>query len=82
MPNDADDHQTIRKTVHTAVDSYLRTMDDQEVTNLYEMVLAEVEASLLAGVMQHTGNNQSKTATLLGLSRGTLRTKLRKYRLL
>lgn len=82
MPNDADNHQTIRKTVHTAVDSYLRTMDDQEVTNLYEMVLAEVEASLLAGVMQHTGNNQSKTATLLGLSRGTLRTKLRKYRLL
>ena len=57
-------------------------MDDQEVTDLYEMVLAEVEASLLAGVMQHTGNNQSKTATLLGLSRGTLRTKLRKYRLL
>ena len=82
MPNDADNHQTIRKTVHTAVDSYLRTMDDQEVTDLYEMVLAEVEASLLAGVMQHTGNNQSKTATLLGLSRGTLRTKLRKYRLL
>ena len=82
MPNDADNHQTIGKTVHAAVDSYLRTMDDQEVTDLYEMVLAEVEASLLAVVMQHTGNNQSKTATLLGLSRGTLRTKLRKYRLL
>ena len=82
MPNDADNNQTIGGTVHAAVDSYLTTMDDQEVTDLYEMVLAEVEASLLAGVMQHTGNNQSRTATLLGLSRGTLRTKLRKYRLL
>ena len=76
------DHNTISDAVHVAVEAYLRAMEDQEVTDLYEMVLAEVEASLLARVMNHTGNNQRRTAELLGLNRGTLRTKLRKYRLL
>ena len=46
------------------------------------MVLSEVEAPLLRRVLDYTGNNQSHAATLLGLNRGTLRKKLRKYGLL
>jgi len=76
------DNRTIGEAVHEAVETYLKTMDDQEVSDLYELVLSEVEAPLLDRVLEHTGNNQSRTAAILGLNRGTLRKKLRKYRLI
>ena len=74
--------KNISKAVRRAVEAYIADMEDQEITELYELVLKEVEAPMLNSVLRHTGNNQSKTATMLGLSRGTLRKKLRKYRLL
>ena len=74
--------KNINKAVRRTVEAYIADMEDQEITDLYELVLKEVEAPMLNSVLRHTGNNQSKTATMLGLSRGTLRKKLRKYRLL
>ncbi|MBT4159827.1 MAG: hypothetical protein HOC70_16265 [Gammaproteobacteria bacterium] len=74
--------KTISESVREAVAGYLEAMDDQQVTDLYEMVQTEVEAPLLACVLEYTENNQSQTAQILGLNRGTLRKKLRKYRLL
>jgi Fis family transcriptional regulator len=72
----------LSKSVEIAVENYFDTMDDQAVTDLYEMVLSEVEAPLLSCVLRHTGNNQSRTAQVLGLNRGTLRKKLKKYGML
>ena len=74
--------KNISKAVRREVEAYITDMEDQEITDLYELVLKEVEAPMLHSVLLHTGNNQSKTAAMLGLSRGTLRKKLRKYRLL
>ena len=74
--------KNISKAVRRVVEAYIADMEDQEITDLYELVLKEVEAPMLNSVLRHTGNNQSKTAAMLGLSRGTLRKKLRKYRLL
>lgn len=68
--------------VKEAVDKYINVMDDQPVTDLYELVLSEIEAPLLSCVLRHTNNNQSKTAEILGLNRGTLRKKLKKYGML
>ncbi|MDP4870221.1 MAG: DNA-binding transcriptional regulator Fis, partial [Gammaproteobacteria bacterium] len=53
-----------------------------QAKDLYDLVLAEVEAPLLAAVMHQTRGNQSKAAIVLGLNRGTLRTKLKQYGLL
>ncbi|MBO6558204.1 MAG: hypothetical protein JJ934_15490 [Pseudomonadales bacterium] len=74
--------KTINRAVQEAVDEYLRMMDDEQVTDLYELVLSEMEAPLLRSVLNHTNQNQSKAAAALGLNRATLRKKLRKYRLL
>jgi Fis family transcriptional regulator len=71
--------QGLRNSVKTAVDSYFAQLDGQMATDLYDMFLSEVEAPLLESVLRHTGNNQSKTAAVLGLNRGTLRKKLKKY---
>ena len=73
---------TLSASVEVAVKKYLANMEGYEVRNLYDLVISEVEASLLSCVMQHTGNNQSRTAVVLGLNRGTLRDRLKKYRLM
>ncbi len=50
--------------------------------NLYEEALYEMEQALFVTVMKVTNNNQSHAARLLGMNRGTLRTKLKKYNLI
>ena len=72
----------LASSVERAVGSYLTTLEGEGITNLYGLVLAEVEAPLLRCVLDHTGGNQSLAAQLLGLNRGTLRKKMRRYGLL
>jgi Fis family transcriptional regulator, factor for inversion stimulation protein len=74
--------ESLASSVEEAVKGYLNTMADEQVTELYDLVLSEVEVPLIECVLQFTNNNQSQTANILGLNRGTLRKKLRKYGLL
>lgn len=74
--------QTIRDSVAVALENYFSHLDGHEVFDVYDMVLAEVEAPLLDAVMKYTRKNQTKAATLLGLNRGTLRKKLKQYGML
>jgi DNA-binding NtrC family response regulator len=45
--------------------------------SLYEEALAAMERDVLTRVLRHTGGNQLQAARILGVTRGTLRTKLR-----
>ena len=74
--------QTLRDSVSIALSNYFKHLDGQPVTDVYNMVLSEVEAPLLEEVLRYTRNNQTKAAVLLGLNRGTLRKKLKEYDLL
>lgn len=72
----------LRASVRQTLSAYLTNLEGEQVTNLYDKVLAEVEEPLLEAVMLHTQNNQTQAASLLGLNRGTLRKKLQQYQLL
>ena len=74
--------KTINQSVQEGVEEYFLAMGDEPVSGLYEMVMSEVEAPLLRCVLAYTNYNQSQSAEILGLNRGTLRKKLRKYHLL
>ncbi len=74
--------QTLRDSVSVALKNYFQHLDGQPVTDVYNMVLSEIEAPLLEEVLRHTRSNQTKAAVLLGLNRGTLRKKLKQYGLL
>jgi len=63
--------------VKQALDSYFACLDGNQPSNLYSMVLREIETSLIHYMLKYTNNNQSTTAELLGISRGTLRKKIR-----
>ncbi|MSR10954.1 MAG: DNA-binding transcriptional regulator Fis [Gammaproteobacteria bacterium] len=73
---------SLRTEVDKALFRYFQHLEDAPVTDLYQMVMSEVEAPLMQAVMRYTGNNQSKASILLGLNRGTLRTKLKQYGML
>lgn len=72
-------NQTLGESVRQSLKNYFAKLDGQTPANLYDLVLAEVEKPLLEMVLQITAQNQSKTAKLLGLSRGTLRKKMAIY---
>jgi Fis family transcriptional regulator len=69
----------LRECVREALGNYFAHLNGHPVSNLYDLVLAEVEEPLLRTVLQHTGGNQTQAATLLGISRSTLRKKLAHY---
>lgn len=80
--NNGGNNALLRDSVTTAVQGYLEQLDGQLGNDVYQMVLAEVEAPLLTQIMQYTRNNQTKASRMLGLNRGTLRKKLKQYGLL
>lgn len=75
-------NQPLHDSVRQALENYFLQLKGQVPNNLYEMVLAEVEMPLMEAVMAYTKENQSRAAILLGISRGTLRKKLKIYGML
>jgi Fis family transcriptional regulator len=73
---------TLRSAVEKSLRRFFQNLEDEPVSDLHQMVMSEVEAPLLEAVMRYSGNNQSKASIMLGLNRGTLRTKLKNYGML
>jgi Fis family transcriptional regulator len=72
--------EVLSQQVVNAVKGYLNAVNNKDANlNLYQLIVEEVEAPLFRTVMELTRYNQSKAARVLGVSRGTLRTKLKRY---
>lgn len=70
----------LAENVTRAVKKYLTTASTKDANlNLYQLIIEEIEAPLFRTVMELTRYNQSRAARVLGVSRGTLRTKLKRY---
>ena len=72
-------NEPLRHCVQDAMQRYFEHLDGHGASNLFRLVMNEVEAPLLESVMQYTGGNQTRAASLLGISRSTLRKKLSQY---
>jgi len=58
---------------------YFHDLDGEGTTDIYDMVVANVEKPLLEVVLHHAEGNQTRAAELLGLNRNTLRKKLTQH---
>lgn len=65
-----------------ALRGYLSALNGHKPAALYQLVLSEVEKPLFRTVMEYAEGNQSEAAEILGINRGTLRKKLKNYKLL
>ena len=68
--------------VSKSMKKYFKELDGERASDIYNMVLKEVELPLLEIVMRECNDNQSKASQILGINRGTLRTKLKEHKLL
>lgn len=71
----------LREHVERALDDYFNQLGGHKPSNLYRMVIDEIEPPLLAAALRFTGGNQRRAAEILGLDRTTLRKKIRYHQL-
>ena len=72
----------LKELVRKHVDQYLEELDGEIPQDLYDLVISQVEHALLEVTLYQSNNNQSKAAEMLGISRGTLRTRMKLFGLL
>ena len=60
-----------------SVDAFLQQRIAAGSNDIYAESLARMESTLIRNILVHTSGNQSKAAELLGITRGSLRTKIR-----
>ena len=75
-------NRPLSKFTEDALRSYFINLNGHQPTDMYKLVLGEVEPSLFKTVMDYTDGNQSVAADILGINRATLRKKLKHYYLL
>ena len=71
--------QGLQELVYSLVTRFLSENKSKNISDLYDMILAEVEPPLLQAVMEKRRGNQLQAAKMLGISRGTIRKKLQRY---
>ncbi|MDA0893895.1 MAG: Fis family transcriptional regulator [Proteobacteria bacterium] len=72
----------LKELVRQQIDQYFDELDGEMPQDLYDLVVGQVEHALLEAALAQSNNNQSKTAEMLGISRGTLRTRMKLFGLL
>lgn len=68
---------TIKQLIKQVLEVYLNPQKDYQPKNLYSIVLQEIEKPLIETILEHTQGNISQAAKILGISRATLRKKLK-----
>ena len=72
----------LKELVRKQIDQYFDELDGEIPQDLYNRVVGQVEHALLEAALNQSNNNQSKAAEMLGISRGTLRTRMKLFGLL
>ena len=67
--------------VRNVVRQYRDDMGDIDPDNLHALIMQAVEKPLIATVLEHAGGNQSRAAAILGVTRTTLRSRIKRYQL-
>lgn len=76
------DSVTLRQTVKDTLRNYFTNIGSEQPVDFYSILLEEIERPLLEVLINFTHYNQVKMASILGISRGTLRKKLKQYGML
>jgi Fis family transcriptional regulator len=67
--------------VKRSLERYFKDMDGEKPTSIYEMVLKNIEKPMIETVLGKAQGNQSLAAAMLGVTRNTLRKKMRQLRI-
>jgi Fis family transcriptional regulator len=68
-------------TVRRALERYFRDMDGERPSDIYDMVLKNVEKPMIETVLGKAQGNLTLAAAMLGIDRNTLRKKMQQLRI-
>ena len=71
----------IADCVRRSLERYFKDLDGAKPRAIYDMVLRNVERSMLEIVLDQADGNQSVAAEMLGINRNTLRKKIQALKL-
>ena len=71
--------QSLSECVDKAMRNYFNDLEGQDTSDLYNLVISQVEKPLFEVVLNRYNGNISRTAQALGLNRGTVLGRLKKY---
>ena len=74
-------NRLVRQFTEDALRTYFKHLNGHKPKEIYTLVMGEVEPPMLRVVLEYTSGNQSLASEILGISRATLRKKLKQYRL-
>lgn len=71
----------LSQSVTQTLETYFKSLEGEIPSDLHKLVMGQVEKPLIAFILEHTEQNQSKAAEMLGINRNTLRKKIQQYNL-
>jgi len=74
-------NRLVRQFTEDALRTYFKNLNGHKPKDIYTLVMGEVEPPMFRVVLEYTQGNQSLASEILGISRATLRKKLKQYRL-
>ena len=74
-------HNELADTVRRALERYFRDMDGEQPSDIYDMVLKNVEKPMIETVLGKAEGNLTLAAAMLGIDRNTLRKKIQQLRI-
>ena len=67
--------------IHSSLECYFKDLDGHKGNGLYSLMISQIEKPMFEIVMHKTRGNITLAADVLGINRGTLRNRLKKYNL-
>jgi Fis family transcriptional regulator len=71
----------LAESVRRALERYFRDMDGERPSDIYDMVLKNVEKPMIETVLGKAEGNLTLAAAMLGIDRNTLRKKMQQLRI-
>jgi Fis family transcriptional regulator len=71
----------LAESVRRALERYFRDMDGEKPSDIYDMVLKNVEKPMIETVLGKAEGNLTLAAAMLGIDRNTLRKKMQQLRI-
>lgn len=67
--------------VTQTLNTYFDALEGELPSDVYQMVISQVEKPMIEFVLEKTEFNQTRSADILGINRNTLRKKIQQYKI-
>lgn len=65
--------------IESELKNYESMLEGEQATGIHRLVMDQAERAVISYALRRAAGNQSQAACMLGISRGTLRKKLREF---